>query len=394
MFKSYLSKLLILSPYLFLFTGLSLIEDGSKRIVVLVIISVITHLAIYKKLSFKNKLPVLAISLFSFYIAIHYNYYSGSPSLIRAYLSAILLLLFFKMDFLSDKTLVTLILLSAIVLCANSLYYSLILNHFRDSGLMNVIPYATFCSGICVLSFYYFINNVKSKIGIISLISLILLLTSVVLTLSRGVWLALFVTFILILIIHAKNLKQLWRYSAIFIISIFVVLFSFKSEFKIRTQQTMAEIKRIEKGDLNSSIGLRLQMWQAAGYIAKEHFWFGIGNDNKPEIEKLYSEGKISKGLKAFHVYHFHNQFIDTQVRFGFIGLLLFLPILIVPIWIAKTTNSPYRTAIFGLTSLYFIASLTDVPFNHNQTVFLYLMLIIPLCYKAQTQNTRKTVKK
>lgn len=396
MLKQYTSSILILLPYLFLFSGVSLFANDDKRMVLLSVIALgaiaFIHRARFVKDNLGNFLFVATL-IFAVYVVIHNQYRDGSSSLMRAYFAPLLLLLFYPIQILTKKVWVGLCLLCSVLVFANSAYFTFYLGLERNAGLMNVIPYATFCSGIAILSFHHVLQNIKSKTGIITLVSFLLSCAAVMLTLSRGVWLALLAALVIMLCFHARNLKHLSRYFAIFIISSAALLFIFKDQVEVRVDQTLTEVQRIQSGDMASSIGLRFQIWQAAYYISQDHFWLGVGNEILPEIERLNQEDKVSRDIINFHVYHFHNQFIDALVRFGFIGLLLFLPIYLIPIYIALKSNHTCRVAILGLSTLYIIASLTDVPFYHSQTVLLYIMLMIPLCGFAQTQKNDKTEK-
>ncbi|MFA0123782.1 O-antigen ligase, partial [Vibrio sp. 10N.261.48.A2] len=39
---------------------------------------------------------------------------------------------------------------------------------------------------------------------------------------------------------------------------------------------------------------------------------------------------------------------------------------------------------VIGLVSLFFIAGLTDVPFNHSQPMMLYLLFLVPICSRCK----------
>ncbi|QXO17257.1 O-antigen ligase family protein [Vibrio ostreae] len=390
------SKTIILLPYLFLFTGLSIMQNGNKRMVLFAVIAIIASIVIYKKQMLRENLRnwvLWAVLVFSTYVILHYQYKDGSPSLIRAYLAAALLLLVFPWQMLTRRVWLTLSVVGSVCLMSNSIYHTFYLDQERAAGLMNVIPYATFCSGIAILGFHFFLEAPRSRSGLCGLLCVLFSSSAVILTLSRGVWLALLAAFVVMLVFHAKSIRHLGRYFVIFLVSSALVLFVFKDQLETRIEQTQAEISRIESGDMDSSIGLRFQMWRAAFLISKDNFWLGVGNEHLPELEQRYEDGQISVGIINFRVYHFHNQFIDTLVRFGFVGLILFLPIYFLPIYIALKSNHTYRVAILGLATLYIVASLTDVPLNHSQTILLYIMLMIPLCGFAQTEKNDKTEK-
>uniref|UniRef100_UPI003CC9172E O-antigen ligase family protein n=1 Tax=Vibrio splendidus TaxID=29497 RepID=UPI003CC9172E len=79
---------------------------------------------------------------------------------------------------------------------------------------------------------------------------------------------------------------------------------------------------------------------------------------------------------------HYHNQFLDNMVKSGTIGLLFIIGLLIYPLIKIKSLNEENRYIVIGLTSLFFIAGLTDVPFNHPQPLLMYLLFLVPICSK------------
>lgn len=71
-----------------------------------------------------------------------------------------------------------------------------------------------------------------------------------------------------------------------------------------------------------SSIGLRLAMWQAAlTEIIPKHFWFGVGEVSNVDFVSLFPHTKIDKNFLST-LRHFHNEGINIFVTGG---LLLFV---------------------------------------------------------------------
>lgn len=89
---------------------------------------------------------------------------------------------------------------------------------------------------------------------------------------------------------------------------------------------------------------------------------------------------------------HYHNQYIDKLVKNGVVGLVLFLSLLLTPLWLcSKEHYAKYIT--ISLCTLLAIASLTDVPFNHGQTLFIYMTYICILNYKPSQRAYKIMVK-
>lgn len=81
-----------------------------------------------------------------------------------------------------------------------------------------------------------------------------------------------------------------------------------------------------------NSITQRLEFWRAAWHIVKTNPVFGVGTgDVKNEFAYAYNE--IDSPLDEAHRLKSHNQFITITVAFGFVGLLIFVVLLAVPLF-------------------------------------------------------------
>ncbi|MDQ2194091.1 O-antigen ligase family protein [bacterium 19MO03SA05] len=377
---------IIFSPYLFLMAGINFIPNGDKKMVIFCLISIITSVIYYnaKYLKENIKNPALWIcTLLAIYLSISYSIQDGSPSLLRAFLSAVLVMFFIPP--LSNKNLLFLATLGAGCLFFNSVYQSFYLDHSRSAGLANVIPYATFCSTLFLIGIYFIIKNHDKKQTSLAIIIIILSTTSVILSLSRGVWLALVVATFAMIICQFLRSKKLWKYISIIFISGISILYLFKEPILDRAQETISEIHEIQNGNLNTSIGLRLQMWKASYFIAKENLLFGVGSQHQSILNKLYDTGKISNDLLKFQPQHYHNQLIDSMVKYGLIGVFFIILLYLSPIATSIYYKSDYTTLIVGISSLYLIAGLTDVPLNHSQTIYIYILFMVPLSSMRKT---------
>lgn len=380
---------LIFSPYFFLMAGINFIPDGDKKMVIFCLISILFSILYFKfdyaKENIKN--PVLWLCfIFCLYITTNYSIQGGSPSLLRATIASTLVMLFLPP--MTSKKIILFASIGSILLFSNIIYQSFYLGHNRSAGLINVIPYATFCSVLCLTGFHFFVNNFKNRIGLLSALIIILTLATVLLTLSRGVWLALMLSIAVMSIFYfskSNKFMNSWKNVSFILIGIIVTLFLFKTPISNRAQTTIYEIQQIQKGNLNTSIGLRLQMWKASYLIAKENLFFGVGSQHQTILKKLSKEGKVSSELGSFQPQHYHNQLIDAMVKYGLAGVSFILLLYVIPVVTSIYYNSEYIALILGISSLYFISGLTDVPLNHASTIYIYLMIIIPLAIKEKS---------
>lgn len=379
-------KSLILAPFIFSFGLMIIIEDSSKTLVPIVMISALTLILTDNKIKQTVKLnlssPIVwALFAYTAYATVSYYTIGFGSSNLRGLICLTVLLTFFPYNIFNDKIVTYLVYMGATVTFINNIYHNIYSDISRESGVMNPIPYSTICAVFFVFSVSKIITSKNKKDIISHSCILIMSATSIILTETRGVWLAIFI--LLLTTLSISMVKSNPRKINIFLFVGLIILISFtlRDEIKNRTIQTKNEIIAISNGNLNTSIGLRLQMWLAADDYLDGNYIFGTGTNFKKKTESLYLEGKINTGLYNLKPTHLHNQFIDTFVKHGIIGLIFLLTILIAPYSCFRQKNRLAKLLIVGITALYFISGLTDVPFNHYQALIIYFLLLFPVCH-------------
>lgn len=376
--KKNLINTLILLPYFYLFTALTIINNGDKKMVIVALISILFSMIYYRRETIIENIknPVLlAVGTMAIYVIGKDIFMDSSPSMLRTYIVSSLLMLLFPYQLLTTRLLIWFSFASSLILLTNSLYFGQLT--IRDTGLLNAIPYATICATIAIVGLSLFFHTRK----VIPLLTFILATACVVLSETRGIWLALLVAISILSFFQLKNNKQNRKIFFISAIVIIIASILMKDTITKRIDATKHEFNRIESGDYSSSIGLRFQMWDAAIKIAQYNLWFGVGSEHKQIMQELVKKGELQHSIGKFHPDHYHNQFFENLAKMGIIGLILTLVLFAVPvIHTLKHHQKSGNGLILALVSLYFIACLTDVPFWYAETNLMYLLLIIPLC--------------
>lgn len=119
--------------------------------------------------------------------------------------------------------------------------------------------------------------------------------------------------------------------SLFLIIVIFTSAYTLSDKFQSRVQAAQNDIKKITKGQLNSSWGMRVAMYTVATDIFKENPLIGVGvgdyTDAAAEALAKNDHG-FHKNVVAFiPKYHFHSQYLNVLVQGGFIALMLLLTV-------------------------------------------------------------------
>src|SRR5699024_240126 len=165
----------------------------------------------------------------------------------------------------------------------------------------------------------YFLVVVSSLLSVIFFVG-------VVITQTRAVWLALSISFMVIVVASIKNINI--KINKIFVMTVIIALpiflFSkpiFEKRISLEANNIIAFVKG-EKEDLSlDSAGIRVYMWGYAISKIKEKPWIGWGAESRKLL--LQDAGLPSKIKGRFD--HFHNSYLELIVAYGLIGFFIIL---------------------------------------------------------------------
>ncbi|MEZ9172486.1 O-antigen ligase family protein [Vibrio cyclitrophicus] len=385
---------LLLLPYFFAVTGMLVLDSGDKKMIPLFLISIIVSILVFKKETILNNIQspfVWLIGISCIYIVFSYYYHGASSRELRSLIATTLFLIFFPYKLLTKQLTRWIVLVGGLFVCLNSLYFNVYMDVARDAGYMNPIPYSTACALLAVISFSLLLESARKKEAIITLSAFLFYLPPIVLSETRGIWLAFSLSLVLLSIIKLKMTRPSNKSILLITAAVIAILFSgfmtFKDNISHRYEKTIYEIEKIKNNNYNTSIGLRLKMWSLAPDLFEKKPILGHGQEHREILKGKLKEKEISKRLFHFASSHYHNQYIDKMVKFGSIGLILLMSILIYPLITLRNLKPFEMYIVIGSTSLFFIAGLTDVPFNHAQTLTLYLLFLVPICSRIQRDS-------
>ena len=161
-----------------------------------------------------------------------------------------------------------------------------------------------------------------------------------------------------------------------------VVLIS-NTQFMDRIQLAVKQnTDYFKKGDADTSVGARFELWYGAMLAAKEHSLLGTGeHDRKAFIEEKIASGELKPVAAKYR--HAHNDYFNALQNRGVPGLIIQLLIYAVPLVIFLRGLSESRgvrlTAALGgtLTTIsYATFSLTDVPMRNGLMLVFFIVTI------------------
>lgn len=137
--------------------------------------------------------------------------------------------------------------------------------------------------------------------------------------------------------------------------------------------KTAAEIERIDSGNLNTSIGYRLQMWHTALYLGANSFITGAGHDYEVIREKAkgFIEDEGYNPIILTQYGHFHNQYLDSFAKEGILGVFTWCFLLLGAFLGMKTK---YKYAVIIILSTMAVGGLTEAVLRSSRLFYLTVL--------------------
>lgn len=229
------------------------------------------------------------------------------------------------------------------------------------------------CFGIIYSFVELFDNHLKSKGKIAFLLSTLVLSTLfVILVESRAGILCMFLLFACLFawlfFVKKKRMITMCVGTALAVLLvIFFLLFPSGLNRIIKTQQDLVDTEHKED--------IRITLLKAGLSVAKENCMFGVGvGDRCDVLIKYYEDNNLECGdLNS------HNQFVDTTISIGMLGLLLLLGYFVLPIVLFAINKRWDVVMLLFLFSIAFNAVFEAV--FETQTGILYFNFIFCLLF-------------
>jgi len=157
------------------------------------------------------------------------------------------------------------------------------------------------------------------------------------------------------------------RYLIGFGITLFLILFSFYSYFPYLK-------KKVEN---RSGVSTRSYIWQAGSSLVKENILFGVGTgDIKDSLRAAYKKNGFEEGLA--HTYNAHNQYLQTAIGLGAVGLIALLLVFFTLIAEALSTQN---ILLLAFVILFGLCCITEslLSRQHGIILFCFFSSVLPI---------------
>ena len=227
---------------------------------------------------------------------------------------------------------------------------------------------------IALLILLHFKTYLKSLTFFYCLI--VLLIISVFLLAARNAILSM----IILIPLYLFLTKKITVKNSILLLGIFAICFVSAIQNPVVKNRIL---KVTTKGNFYSGSSLRNNIWQSAISASNENFIWGSG-EMKASLLLLHEFEKRDLIIPLKYKYHSHNQFLNTLIQYGIVGLGLLIVLFIIAMWITWKDGNYLG---LGITLLFLFTMLTESIFTRQWGVFSFPFFISLLVMKKKSQN-------
>jgi len=225
-------------------------------------------------------------------------------------------------------------------------------------------------------------------VKLLKILGLIAGLSVSVLSSARGGWIT--IPVFVFVFVYFRTTGKLFNKLLLVMLSIGVVgLFGyfFIEPIHQRLWMIYSDLSKFSGGHEDTSIGVRLQLWNAAFHLIAENPVFGVGAAGFAKaMDGLSATGLITPTAAGYGKGEVHNEILAHTVRFGIFGLASILAVYFVPFAIfLRAARSKLRqqnvAAMMGMcvTLGFFVFGLTVETFDLKMTAAFYSLTVAVL---------------
>lgn len=209
---------------------------------------------------------------------------------------------------------------------------------------------------------------------------------------ERGAWLS--IPILMLIWVSVQSERHIWRrliFTSLGMLIVAVVIYLTVDRVYERVNLAYQDWLDYGNGHLDTSLGVRLQLWGVAIQLFLEHPFFGVGPGGFAQIMPKSAElGLITPLAATLGQGEVHNEILAKCAELGIFGLLATFAVLVLPCVIffrvLKTQDSSARVAsLMGLCLVtgFFVFGLTVEIFNLKMTAAFYATTLAILMANA-----------
>lgn len=317
------------------------------------------------------------------------------------YLAAGLVLLFLLVNPIRASHIFMFVGIGGLLTGGYTLYLALVENSVRVRAFDNPIHYGNGALALSCLCLAGLLWGLRAKLGYLWATLLALgfaggVVTSV-LSGTRSGWVAIPVVIVLLFVVYRDRMPSTRHWLTWCILAVVALPACFAQVDVVERRMWTAgdQVHRYFEDGLNStSVGLRLDMYKIGLVAFSKNPLIGIGPTGTEALtDELVQSGEIHPRVAKSR--HLHNQYIDNMARYGVVGLVGYLVLLLVPcaLFFRKTRSEVPSVRAIGLAGVLFlglhgVVNLTQSMLERNMGVMMFVFVLVFL-WAALKQEER-----
>jgi O-antigen ligase len=264
-------------------------------------------------------------------------------------------------------------------------------------GWLDLYPYilAYLCLTACIILAESLLGNLQLSNWLMNRavsISLLFFLTVFILLLSVKMVIIIMVGLILTYALRLN--KKIGSLLALSCITVLTIAFFSLPTLRARIQEALAEEgkqnalnEQPELGTPLNGVALRRALWVCSLDVIKNNPTVGVGTgDGQDELQAAYENRKFILASR-YNRFNAHNQYLQTLINFGTVGLIVWLLSLG---WLFVAFKS--NRLLFVILGVLLFAMLTESMLETNKGCLLMAFLVSVCCFGFQSNSLAKEV--
>lgn len=215
---------------------------------------------------------------------------------------------------------------------------------------------------------------------------------------ARGGWAAIPLVALLIVWELGRNKPLHWKVLMPVAVALLLgLVYGLSGTVRDRVNGVSSDLTQYTQGHRDTSVGIRLQLYEAASTLIAKHPVLGLGGDGfRDKMTSMAKQGALTPTAAAFGEGEVHNQLLAYMANYGIVGGLALLAIYIVPgvFFAAKlksASRTTRRTALMGLSFvlMFFVFGLTVETFDLKSTVSFYATMLAVFAAIAERADVK-----
>jgi O-antigen ligase len=228
----------------------------------------------------------------------------------------------------------------------------------------------------------------KAVVRVLKIAGLFAGLAASLLSGARGGWLAIPIVAVLILWERGRGKSIHWKVlMPVAVAALLVLVYGSSGTVRERIDMISTDLTQYTHGNRDTSVGVRLQLYDAACELIRQHPVLGLGADGfRDAMNSLAQQGALTPLAAQFGEGETHNQLLAYLVNYGIVGGVALLAIYLVPgaffaSRLKSASATARRAALMGLSFvvMFFVFGLTVETFDLKSTVSFYAALLAVL---------------